>query len=108
MRANEVYTDTDTIRDRIRKVLPQATRVVLFGSRATGYARPDSDADILIVAPGPGSRWERGADVMMALRDFPYGFDVIVVTPEQWQKLCGWQSSIVAAAEREGQVLYAA
>ncbi len=108
MAREEVVTDTATITARVRQVLPDAQRIILFGSRATGYARPDSDADILVVAPGPGSRWERGADVMLALRDFPYGFDVIVVTPEQWQKQCAWQSSIVAAAEREGLVLYAA
>jgi predicted nucleotidyltransferase len=104
----ETFTDVTEITKRIRSVLPQAVRVVLFGSRATGYARPDSDADILVVAPGEGSRAERGADVMMALRGFPYGFDVIVLTPQEWEKLRGWHSSVVAAAESEGKVLYAA
>ena len=108
MERPEVVTDTAMILERIRRVLPQTVRVVLFGSRATGHARPDSDADLLIVAPGEGSRAERGADVRMALLDFPYGFDILVVTPEDWLKLRSWGSSIVAAAEREGKVLYGA
>ncbi|HWP35890.1 MAG TPA: nucleotidyltransferase domain-containing protein [Thermodesulfobacteriota bacterium] len=31
-------------------------RVILFGSRARGDAGPDSDVDLLVVMPVPGSR----------------------------------------------------
>lgn len=108
MAREEVVTDTATITARVRQVLPDAQRIILFGSRATGYARPDSDADILVVAPGPRPRHEQAVDVAMALRDFPYGFDVIVLPPEKWERLRKWQSTVVAAADREGLVLYAA
>ena len=34
------------------------TQIVLFGSRARGEARPDSDVDLLVVYDGPLSRRE--------------------------------------------------
>jgi predicted nucleotidyltransferase len=34
-------------------VQPRPSRVVLFGSRARGQARPDSDIDRLVVMPQP-------------------------------------------------------
>lgn len=37
--------------DRIEAVRPMIERLVLFGSRARGDHRPDSDYDLLVVAP---------------------------------------------------------
>ena len=39
----------DKIVQRAKEVLPADARLVLFGSRARGDARPDSDWDLLIV-----------------------------------------------------------
>ena len=44
--------ELDTIIDIIRSEMPGAT-LILFGSRLTGDARPDSDLDIAIVSPAP-------------------------------------------------------
>src|SRR4051794_33234202 len=57
--------------------------VMLFGSRATGRARPDSDYDVLVVVDfaGPGSR---SAPVRRLLRGLGVPFDLIVYTPEEW------------------------
>ena len=35
--------------ERAKEILPEDARLVLFGSRARGDARPDSDWDLLIV-----------------------------------------------------------
>lgn len=34
-------------------------RIIVFGSHARGDAGPESDLDILIVAPSPLPRWKR-------------------------------------------------
>jgi uncharacterized protein len=53
-----------TYGDRLR-------RVILYGSRARGDARPDSDYDVLAVIEPPGRRW----DELMRLADL--GADLI-------------------------------
>ena len=39
------------------------TKIILFGSRATGKARPDSDLDLLIVYSGDKSKREVKLDI---------------------------------------------
>ncbi len=56
-------------------------RVILFGSRATGTARPDSDVDLLVVMPD-GTRCRQAMAAISAR--LPVGavdVDVLVTTP---------------------------
>jgi len=58
--------------------------VVLYGSRARGTARPDSDFDLLILAdPLPDERQRREAALDIADIGFDYGLpiQVLLVTP---------------------------
>lgn len=41
------------LRKRAAEILPQGSRVSLYGSRARGDARPDSDWDLHVLIPGP-------------------------------------------------------
>lgn len=59
----------------VERVSPQ--RVVLFGSRARGTARPESDVDLLVVYEYEGSSYRAAADLLLALRpEFPVEFVV--------------------------------
>lgn len=84
-----------------------ASRIVWFGSRATGSARPDSDWDLLVVADLAGSAANRAYRAEQATADVAVPKDFVVVTPEEYQRLRGWRSGIVHAAESNGAVLYA-
>jgi len=72
--------DMDEVAAVLRGLLPERAgyRAVLFGSRATGRARPASDWDIGIIGPAPldGALRQRVRD---ALDDLPtlHRFDVV-------------------------------
>ena len=70
-------TRADTTLAKFRQALQQLyggriERVVLYGSRARGDAKPDSDYDVAIFLKGLSSRWQevrRIADIELAILD---------------------------------------
>lgn len=44
---------TEAIIEKGKEILPRGSKIILFGSRARGDAREDSDWDLLILVPGP-------------------------------------------------------
>ena len=65
--------------------------IVLFGSRARGEARPDSDHDFFVVIQGlPGEPVQRQREVRLVLlsclADLPAGIRMTVHTPEEFEK----------------------
>lgn len=81
-------------------------RIVVFGSRARGDATPDSDLDLMVVADVGGSLAERSYAIRSRLLDVRIPMDVVTYTPEEYERLRTWRSSIAAIADREGKVLY--
>lgn len=81
-------------------------RIVLFGSRARGDARADSDIDLLVIADTPQPRHQRAVNLYRGLADLPAEFDIVVYTPAEiaeWQEVT---QSLPATAMREGSTLY--
>lgn len=63
-------------------------KIILFGSRAKGTARKDSDYDFLIVS-SHFKRWEwekRGEKVYHLKREIPAAMDIICLTPEEFER----------------------
>lgn len=66
------------VRDILRRYLPAGSRVLAFGSRVTGGARPYSDLDLAIEGSGP-----LGLDLTSQIAeafsesDLPYKVDVV-------------------------------
>jgi len=85
-------------------------RVILFGSRARGDQRPDSDVDLLVIESEPfsatRSRRKETARVLRALSGFTMPIDVLVYSRAEFEKWKGTRGHIVARAVREGDVLY--
>ena len=65
------------VRQLVNSVLPGA-RVAVFGSRATGRARPFSDLDLLLIDP-PRLSWAQRADLRDAFEASALPFSVDVV-----------------------------
>jgi predicted nucleotidyltransferase len=84
--------------------------VVLFGSRAKGSARSDSDADFLVVEDqsfGPQrSRYRETARIIRALAGFGIAKDVLVYSLDEVERWKNARNHVIAHALREGRILY--
>ena len=104
---------TDALLDRmIRTIVDEVDpeQVILFGSRARGDARPDSDVDLLVVESEPfGAGRSRHAETVRlnrALVATPVARDILVYSRDDIEQWRGSLNHVAARALREGRVLY--
>ena len=90
---------------RIRQAA-QPERIILFGSRARGAARPNSDFDLLVIKDSDKPRYQRSAPLYRILADLPVEVEVIVYTPEEVREWSAVPQAFVTTAVCEGKVLY--
>jgi predicted nucleotidyltransferase len=88
----------------IKSVNPE--RVILFGSRARGDNRPDSDIDIIVVFKKIQNRGERIVEIRNAIGDAGYGIDVLVYSAQEMINRADWSTSPISYALKEGKSLY--
>jgi predicted nucleotidyltransferase len=81
-------------------------RVVMFGSRARGDARPDSDVDLMVEMETDLSppRRAMAIDALFGLRG--WAMDVLVYTPAEVRQHRQYRNSLLRVIEAEGKVLY--
>jgi len=91
--------------DLLLKAAPPGSQVILFGSRATGRARPDSDWDFLVVEPEVENRWEEMARLSAILGEALIPADVVVISKADFDR---WRDTpgTLPAAVREQSVFY--
>lgn len=80
----------------------------LFGSRARGSHRPDSDYDLLVVAK-PGQAWaDHYEQAYMATSGTGIGCDIVPVGKADFDEAASLHTSFVATVVDEGRKLYEA
>jgi predicted nucleotidyltransferase len=87
----------------------QPDGVILFGSRARGDFRPDSDFDLAILAPDGAARRRvamQAYESLAAVADRSVAVDIVVLTPSIMSAERDLAGSIAREASREGVALY--
>jgi predicted nucleotidyltransferase len=100
--------DDDLVRDIVRRIVQaaQPDKIILFGSRARGDARPDSDIDILVIQDSTEPGYRRDAALYLALAGLNAPVDLITYTPEEVSDWSAVPQAFITTAVREGKVVY--
>ena len=75
----------------------QPQQVLLFGSRARGDQRADSDFDLAVVVQALENKWQLESDLYGILFDLPAAFDVLAFDADHWKR---WTQVPVAFEHR--------
>ena len=100
-----------TLAEIIRRLIAayEPERIYLFGSRARGDAGPDSDYDLLVVAPDNAPAERRDSKLAYGVLWGAAGAaDVIVWEKSRFERRSRVVCSLPATVLREGRLVYAA
>ena len=81
-------------------------KIILFGSQARATADDRSDLDILVVCPVSGSRRSLMVAMDRVLRGLRLARDIVVLTPEEFERDRLISGTIARPAWLEGRILY--
>lgn len=95
------------IQEIVRRIVAgfHPEKIILFGSHARGDALPDSDVDLLVVIP-TDSKKRTTIEMRVAVRRMGIAKDIVIVTPEEFDRKRDVIGTIVYPAVREGRTLY--
>jgi predicted nucleotidyltransferase len=98
----------DTLGEATRRLVEtfHPERIVLFGSQARGTASEHSDVDLLVVCRFEGRRRRLMVEMDRALWGLGIAKDIIVLTPQEYERDKRIPGTIARPASREGKVLY--
>lgn len=83
-------------------------RVILFGSLARGTQSEHSDIDLIVVRETNERFVERPTEILMLLYGKLRGWaiDVLVYTPEEYDRMLAHGNFFLTRAVREGRIVY--
>lgn len=100
---------SQTMLDEIRRRLVEGfspQRIILFGSQARGTADDRSDVDLLVIC-NVTDRKRQMLEMDRALRGLGIARDIVVLTPEEFERDRLISGTVARPASTEGVQLYA-
>jgi predicted nucleotidyltransferase len=89
---------------RLAAAAPDAD-IILFGSRARGEGRPDSELDLLVIEPDFARRGEEYLRLRKELRGLEVAVDLVIYRRWEADESRGLPGSFLCCALGEGRVL---
>jgi len=84
----------------------QPEKIILFGSQARNDADQHSDVDLLIITEVHGSRRDLMVKMDRALRGSGFARDIVILTPEEFERDKDISGTVARPAWQEGKILY--
>ena len=81
-------------------------RIILFGSQARGTADARSDVDLLVICPLSGRRRDMMVAMDLSLNGLGIARDIMILTPEEYERDRQIPGTIARPASIQGRVLY--
>ncbi|WP_298432498.1 nucleotidyltransferase domain-containing protein [Geobacter sp.] len=81
-------------------------RILLFGSQARGTADDRSDVDLLVITELTARRRVLMLEMDRTLRGLGFARDIVVLSPEEFERDRKIPGTIARPASMEGKVLY--
>ena len=96
------------LQEVIKRIVATANpeKIVLFGSRARGDHRPDSDFDFLVIKKSVEPRYRRAIAIRHAIAGLLPSKDILVYTPDEvteWQDV---PNAFITTILSQGRTLY--
>lgn len=87
----------------LAEALPSGSRMIVFGSRARGDARPDSDLDLLVIEPEVTDRFAEMTRLSTLLGQRLIPADVVVMSAQTFERQKAVVNTLAWRAAREGR-----
>ena len=101
----QVIADEPVLQEMVRRLVEaiDPDRIILFGSRARGDARPDSDVDLLIIKDSDEPPHKRSIPAYRALGRIPAPTDILWRTPQEVEEWAGVQNYVTTKGNSGGK-----
>ncbi len=102
-----VMSDADILAEAVRRIDAHChpRKVLLFGSRARGEARSDSDFDLAVVVGHVQDKWKLESALYGVVGGLHAPFDILVFDEAYWQKWSVFPLAFEHTIAEEGKVL---
>lgn len=107
---NESFSESlnDILNEIVKRITSFCSpeKIILFGSYAYGQPTQDSDLDIMVVMDTSEMPHKRSVSLRKLLRDISMPKDIIVKTPDEFDRYKDVIGTIVFPAAHHGKVIY--